>query len=473
MNLILNTDSYKPSHWLQYPLNTKNVFSYGEARGFTNPTGLKKDMPATIVAGLQPFVKKVLCKKVKVKHIKQAAKYLKSHGIPWNEEGWYRLIEKHDGKLPLKIRAVPEGTLVPLSNVLYTVEVTDPEFFWLTSYIETAMLRALWYATTVATISFYIKKDLIEFWKISSDAPKETLDFKLHDFGARGVSSEESSAIGGTAHLMNFMGTDNLVSLLHSAKYYNAENNGFSIPAAEHSTVTTWGKSGEANAYRHILGAFPPNKYPMVAVVSDSYDIDNAVLNIWGGELKSEIQQRGAEGGITIIRPDSGDPISTVVGVIKNLMSRFGFTYNSKGYKVLPDYIRVIQGDGIDRESINAIIHAMKINDLSIDNIAFGMGGALLQHMDRDTFQFAMKASAIQVGNDWIDVYKEPKTMSSKKSKKGRIDLVKRDGKFVTVSYEEAMYAHSELVTIFEDGEAKNTEDFDVIKNRVESFQLS
>jgi len=413
-NPILNTDSYKTSHWLQYPPGTENVYSYIESRGGA--------FEQTVFFGLQAFLKEYLARPINQEMIDEANYILTEHGVPFNYDGWQYILDKHAGMIPVKIKAIQEGMVIPTGNILVAAEATDPKCYWVTSYIETALLRAVWYGTTVATLSWNIKQDI----KKALDETAENSDnllFKLHDFGARGVSSFESANIGGAAHLINFRGTDTLSGLLFACKYYRAkEVPGYSIPAAEHSSITSWGRANEVEAYRNMLTQFG-GKYPLIAVVSDSYDIYNAVQNLWGGELKDELLKSGST---VVIRPDSGDPAAVVLKVVQLCDQSFGSTVNSKGYKVLNN-VRVIQGDGINRTSIRDIMNTLKQNGYSVDNIALGMGGALLQQVNRDTLKFAMKASAIKVGDKWVDVFKDPITDAGKRSKRGRLDLYKDD----------------------------------------------
>lgn len=449
-NLLLNTDSYKHSHFRQYPPNTTRVFSYIEARG---------GMTSTVFFGLQGFLLEYLQGAiVNIDRMREAALICQHHGVPFNLEGWERLLNKHFGMLPLHIRAVPEGTIVPTGNALVTVENTDPEFPWLTSFIETALLRAVWYPTTVATISKQCRSLIERAIALSSDEPGQ-IDFKLHDFGARGVSSLESAAIGGAAHLVNFKGTDTMSGLLYARNFYGAGMAGFSIPAAEHSTITSWGKLHEVDAYRNMIDQFGAGTY---AVVSDSYDLRNAVDNIWGKELKDAVL---AAPGTLVVRPDSGDPCLVPVEVISQLGESFGFTVNSKGYKVL-NKVRVIQGDGITIHSIDKIIVSLLSAGWAIDNLAFGMGGGLLQQVNRDTCKFAMKCSAIEVDGSWRDVFKEPKTDLGKTSKRGRLDLVRDVGGYRTTTFDETVYLGSELETVFLDGEVKRFQNFEDVRAR-------
>jgi nicotinamide phosphoribosyltransferase len=229
---ILNTDSYKVSMFSQYPPGTTGVYSYIESRG--------GHYDKTLFFGLQAFIKEYLLKPITQADIDEAAEVLAAHGEPFNREGWQYILDQHKGYLPVVIKAVPEGSVVPVKNVLATIENTDPKCFWLTTWLETALLRAIWYPTTVATQSWSIRQLILNFLEKTGDTT--LIDFKLHDFGARGVSSFESAGIGGAAHLVNFMGTDTLSGVLYARKYYGAGVAGFSIPASEHSISTSFGK---------------------------------------------------------------------------------------------------------------------------------------------------------------------------------------------------------------------------------------
>lgn len=456
INLILNTDSYKASHYLQYPPNTEKVFSYIESRGGV--------YDKTVFFGLQMFLKEYLSKPITQEMIEEAAVFFEAHGEPFNREGWEYILEEHAGYLPLKIRAVQEGTLVPVSNVLTTVENTDPKCFWLPSYVETAYLRSVWYPTTVCTNSWNTKQIIKKY--MAETADKEAmagLDYKLHDFGARGVSSFESAGIGGASHMPNFKGSDTITGALFVMKYYGGEMPSNSVPAGEHSSYTTWGRNRETEAYRNMLKQF--KGYPIISVVSDSYDIYHAVENIWGGELKDEVIQCGS---MLVIRPDSGDPVEVVTKIAQLLDKTFGSTTNSKGYKEL-NHVKILQGDGITSESISKILHSLQAVGFSADNAVFGQGGALLQQVNRDTNKFAMKASAAKIDGEWIDVFKDPITDSGKRSKKGRISLYQdADGNFRTATEVPDIGFKDIMHTVFENGKILKTWSFEEVREQVE-----
>jgi nicotinamide phosphoribosyltransferase len=453
MSIILNTDSYKVSMAKQYPEGTEYVYSYIESRGG------KYDR--TEFLGVQAIAKE-LTKRITKADVDLADKIWTAHGEPFNRANWDYIVEKLDGRLPVRIRAVREGLVIPTKNVLCTIENTDPKCYWLTTWIETALLRAIWYPTTVGTTSWHIKQELINYLEKSGDPT--TIAFKLHDFGARGVSSMESAGIGGAAHLVNFMGTDTMSGVLHVMDTYGSDVCGFSIPAAEHSTITSWGRDNEVLAYRNMVKQFG-KPGAILAVVSDSYDI-YAACEKWGTELKDDVINSGAT---VVIRPDSGDPVVVLPKMLSILADKFGFTKNAKGYKVLNN-VRVIWGDGINSVSLSSILRCVvDVGGYSADNIAFGMGGGLLQQCDRDTQEFAMKCSAVRINGEWRDVFKDPVTSSSKKSKKGRVQLWSNEaGEYKTSvgvpsdwidkAWNECMY------TYFLDGEQVFTQTFDEVR---------
>jgi nicotinamide phosphoribosyltransferase len=446
-NLLLQTDSYKLSHFRQYPPGTEIVYSYLESRG-----GM---FPETVMFGLQYYIKRYLTGVVFDKDdIQEAAAFAQQHfgnNFCFNEQGWQRLLEKHDGRLPVRIKAVPEGTVVGTHNVLVTVENTDPEFPWLTNYLETLLLK-VWYPITVATLSRRIKQVIGDALVRTGDP--SLVNFKLHDFGYRGVSSEETAAIGGAAHLLNFMGTDTIAAIRLLQQFYGAtQMPGFSIPASEHSTITSWGKEREGDAYENMLDQYPDG---LVACVSDSYDIHDACEKLWGERLRDKVMQRN---GTLVIRPDSGDPVVVLEDIFNVLEQKFGLdeiATSKKGYRVLAPCVRVIQGDGVNYHTIQNMVSQLTRKGWSMDNFAFGMGGALLQQLNRDTLRFAFKCSAVRIDGTWQDVYKEPKTDASKNSKRGRLALLEdANGDFVTMENPTGDVPFDCLETVFENGELK------------------
>ena len=420
-SLALQTDSYKVSHWKQFPPNTEGSYYYIESRGGTDELKF---------FGLQAILKDILSNVPCGYSIDYADKFWKSHGLPFNKKGWLDI--KDIGFYPLRIKAVKEGGIYKPHQPLVTIECDYPELYWLPGWIETRLLQ-LWYPVTVCTKSWKCKKVIKKY--LDKTGNPALIDFKLHDFGYRGVSSQGSAEMGGMAHLVNFMGTDTIAGVFAAQEYYNTDEMvAFSIPAAEHSTMTAWGQENEASAYKNMLDQFAKPE-SIVAVVSDSYDLEKAVANIWGKELKQQILDSGAT---VVIRPDSGEPNEIVLRTVKQLDDLFGSEVNDKGYKVLNPAVRVIQGDGIDNEdSIDLILKVLTDNGYSADNVAFGMGGGLLQQVNRDNFKFAMKCSSVKVNGEWKDVFKNPADAPWKASKGGRFDndpnleLVWENGRFI------------------------------------------
>lgn len=453
-NIILDTDSYKISHYKQYPEGTKFVSSYIESRGGR--------WDNVVFFGLQMFLEK-LAKPITREMIDEAEEICTMHGEPFNREGWEYILEKHNGYLPVRIRALKEGTVCKTRNALVDIVNTDPNVPWLTSYLETALLRGTWYPTTIATLSYHIKKHVMQGLQQTSDDAASAIGFMLNDFGSRGVSSNESSAIGGLAHLVNFIGTDNLPAIVAARRHYDCKMAGFSIPAAEHSTITSWGREHEVDAYRNMIKQFAGFGNKILAVVSDSYNIYAACEELWGDKLKDEVINSGAR---VVVRPDSGDATTVPVKCVEILMEKFGYTVNSKGFKVLPPYIRVIQGDGINEDSIKLIIKNMIKAGFSIENICFGMGGGLLQQVDRDTLKFAMKCSAIQIGSEWHDVYKDPIDDKGKVSKKGVLAVVKYDvmNEYITIRESELDGRKNHLEPVFENGKILRRQTLDEVR---------
>lgn len=441
-NLILATDSYKHSHFRQYPPEAARISAYIEAR----PNDFSDDL---LFLGLQPFLDDYLARPITRENILEAHALCMNHGVPFNLAGWERILDAHGGYLPIAIEALPEGMVVPTGTPLVQVVNTDPRMPWLATFIETALLRAIWYPTTVGTLSMLCKRAILDGLSRTSDDPAAQIPFKLHDFGARGVSSGESAGLGGMAHLVNFAGTDTLEGILAARHYYGPDDimPGFSIPAAEHSTMTSWGRTREAAAYANMLEQFPG----LVAVVSDSYDLDVAVGEIWGRLLRDAVL---AHEGTLVVRPDSGDPVLTPIRVLETLWARFGGTINGKGYRVLDPHVRVIQGDGMNLASIKHLVAGVAGAGFAIDNIAFGMGGGLLQGITRDTLRFAMKANAMEdKDGTWHDVRKVPKTDPGKASKAGRQAVVATEAGFETVPLSDLDGRKNLLRPVWKDGQ--------------------
>jgi nicotinamide phosphoribosyltransferase len=459
-NLILATDSYKLTHWRQYPDDLNGVYSYFESR----PGAA---FPYTVFFGLQSILKRYMVGNVvQWSDISEANALSAAHFGPgnrlFNYNGWADLMTKHGGRLPLRIKAVPEGTCVPVSNVLMTVENTDPEFPWLTNAME-SLLTHVWYPSTVATLS-HATLAMIRRYVQETGGDVEAVKFMLHDFGYRGASSHESAAIGGAAHLVNGVGTDTLPALQLALADYAADaaTLGFSVPATEHSVMTAEGEAGEFDVVDRLLEKFPTG---ILSVVADSYNIYRFVETMGTRRFRDRIMTRD---GVFVIRPDSvtehdTSPERLMVNLLVRAWELFDGTMNDKGFKVINPRVRFLWGDGIDKVGIDAILSEMAHAGFAAENIAtFGMGGGLLQKVNRDTQRFAFKAAAVKRSRGWEPV---SKTTFGKQSKAGKLHLIRTaDGGFETVSVPNGL--PDELVTVFENGELVREWSFDQVRAR-------
>ncbi len=453
-NLILQTDSYKFTHWKQSPPGTEHVYSYLESRG-----GM---FGQVVFFGLQYYLQHYLSGVVvSEEDVHEAQQFVDQHLGPgmFNAEGWMHIVRNCGGRLPVEIRAVPEGSVVDVSNVLMTIENTDPKCYWLTNYLETLLLK-VWYPITVATLSRAIRRVISSALERSGDPA--LIDFKLHDFGYRGVSSEETAGIGAAAHLINFKGTDTVAGIRLLQQYYHSQQmEGFSVPAAEHSTITSWGRENEALAYSNMLTQFPQG---IVAVVSDSYNVYNACEKLWGEVLHDQVLARE---GTLVVRPDSGNPREVVLKVLEILGEKFGYEMNTKGYRVLHPKVRVIQGDGVNFWTIQDTLMAMNRAGGSADNISFGMGGALLQQLNRDTQKFAFKTSSITMDGEDYEVFKDPVEGHDKMSKRGRLALHFLNGVWSTdLARRDQVDYDDRLQPVFRNGELLVTQSVAEIRER-------
>ena len=326
-NLIIMTDSYKMTHHVALPDKLEESFAYLEARG--------GEMPYTVLTLLQYYIKKYLAGvRITPEKIEEARRKNIAHfGFDcFNADMWYYIWEKHGGVLPLEIKAVPEGTPVAIKNVLVTIKNTDiapDKCAALVNIIETLILK-LWASNTVATYARLVRTLIKKYHKLTSDLPEFLIDFMHHDFGYRGVSSEETARILSTAALSTgFVGTDTMGALVLAEDYYNEPMAGFSVIATEHSVVCSYGpRENEPIAYKTIIDKVkklcadvkPASGIIILSLVSDTYNIYNVCKRILP-DLKSEFIGWTNNHGIPIkivVRPDSGDPATVLFGYKEN-----------------------------------------------------------------------------------------------------------------------------------------------------------
>jgi len=413
VNIIIDSDSYKYTHPFQYPPGTQYVYDYFEPRS-------EAVFDETLLFGLQYY------RDTRLKPLITKEKIDEAEDIIANQFGtkkmfpralWEAVITRHDGVLPVELSSLPEGLPVPRRTPLITLVNTDPEFWWLPCFLETSMVR-VWSPTTVVSQGRVWKRMILKHLIKTGDPT--TINYKFHCFGSRGVSSGETAAWAGAGHLVNWYGTDTVSALKLCRDFYGEESAGVSVPAAEHSTIISWGKSGEVEAFRNMIrlfGSKENNPTGFYAMPIDSYDAHYACDVLLGQILKDEIL---AADNVLVARPDSGEPTQIVPELMKILMNRFGYIGNSKGYDVLNPKIRMLQGDGINLPKTKEIIEVLEREKLSGDNLTYGCGGANLQRIHRDTQHMAFKPSEVTIAGEAIAVKKTPVTDPSKASQSGR-----------------------------------------------------
>lgn len=426
--ILTAQDSYKHSHPFVVRKDVTAATSYIEARsGWTNEV---------VFFGLQAYIREYLNVPLTKEDVAWEKRKAQSAMIPFKEDMWMRVVEEFNGFVPVTIQALPEGTVVPVG--VPVVQVSSDIMPEIVADIETSILRGIWYPSTVATLSREIKKNIRDYYIATSDldtASPMVLACALNDFGARGVSSGESAGLGGLAHAVNFLGSDTMEAIEAAVVYYDhdLDNDGpvtISVPATEHSVTTMNGEDGECDFVGRVIDTFTEMGYPIISIVADSYDLDRFVSDYIGTVHKDKIEARD---GWIVVRPDSGVPEEIVPHVLELLDEKFGSTVNSKGFKVLNPKVRVIQGDGVNRDSIDRILDAMLIAGFSAENVVFGMGGQLLQAPMRDDFAWAMKTNEVVIDGKRVDVQKRPKTDMKKASKAGRQAVVSSNGTLISV----------------------------------------
>jgi len=462
------TDSYKATHYDMYP-DAKRMSAYGEFRA---PFQGNETDHRFISYGIRYIIEHFVAKRWTLDDVHRSELFLNTHGVggskfPFPTELFVKFVKENDGYFPVKIEALPEGTVVHIHTPVYQI-LAEKEYSKLVTFLET-LLTMVWYPTTVATLSRMTKDSIAEgFHKSVDDDAMFLLDSRLHDFGFRGCTSVEQSVIGGSAHLLNFTGSDTM-----SACYYtqyvlnNGKPVGSSIPATEHSVMTAW--KTETQAISHMIEKFGGGIF---ATVMDSYDYDRALFKI----VPSLAEQQKKKGGLWVFRPDSGDPVEAILAALKAGEQAFGTTKNKKGYKVIKG-AACIQGDGINMKTVKLILDAALKEGFSAQNVAFGMGGGLLQKVNRDTMSFATKLSFIEYADGSVrDVMKLPKTDTGKTSLPG-ILRVKRDPKtglevVTRRDPSDHTYDHDDLLRpVYDMRPIPNFvwDDFDTVRNRVKA----
>ncbi len=435
-NPLLATDVYKMGHMEQYAPGTEFVYSYLVARS-------NKHFERSVFFGLQYYLQEFLSKRLEPwmgEEFLIARRQILGSNSSEVEEKIRALCQL--GYFPILIKAVPEGSVVPVRNVLMTITNTVPGYGWVVGFLESLIIK-VWYPTTTASCSYQYRNLVERMFKETVDDENHFLkDFMIHDFGYRGDGSEDSAAITGAAHLISSQGSDNVPALPFIFRhYYGSESKEpimMSVPASEHSVMCSFGRNDEIGAFRHMLKTYPTG---IVSIVSDTFDV-YTFLTDFAEQLKEIILNRD---GKTVFRPDSGDPEHIICGdpmapadslerkgVVRLLDEKFGSTVNKKGYKVLNDKVGLIYGDGMYYERYKRTLHRLQDMGYATSNLVIGVGG-ILRNYSRDTLGFAIKATYVLVNGEHRDIEKDPITDPGKKSHKGLMVLERdADGNYVT-----------------------------------------
>lgn len=455
-------------HMQQYPEDTTEVYSYLEAR---------KPEHEIIFFGLQYILKTYLSQSITSNDVDEFLSVYKRilGDVPEDVKAKVIALSKL-GYWPVEIKAVPEGTVLPTQNILLSIRNTHPDFYWCVGFLESMLLK-LWNPCTIATYSLKYRQLVERYAELTCD-DNNHIPFQVHDFGYRGVSSEETASISGAAHLLNFYGSDTVLANWFISQYYTPDNKdtiiSLSVPASEHSVMCSYGRNREWHAFDRMLELYPKG---IVSIVSDTYDYWD-ILTRYVPFRRNEILNRD---GKTVLRPDSGDPIKVIcgdpdhpdslspqaLGSLELLWQEFGGYYNSKGYRVLNPKVGLIYGDGMYYERFEQMLETMRKNGFATSNLVIGVGGILLQNHNRDEYGFALKATHIVRNGRPIEIYKDPITDKSKKSKKGFMRLDKTiTGQYITTDklpIDEGGY----LEPVFRDGQVLRTYSIEQVRKNV------
>lgn len=476
-NPLLLCDAYKIGHVFQYPKGTTLVYANLTAR-----KSRVENCNEMVFFGLQYFIKEYLIsyfndnffnrdKEVVISEYKRRIQTSLGADLPT-----YEHIEHLQdlGYLPIEIKALPEGSKVPMRVPCLTIVNTLPEFYWLTNFIETLLSASVWQACTSATISNKYR-ELLDHHAEITGMPQEFVQWQGHDFSFRGMSSLESAVLSGMGHLLSFTGTDTIPAISALEEYYNANANneliGGSVAATEHSVMCAGSRDGEIETFKRLITEVYPNG--IVSIVSDTWDLWK-VCTEYLTELKETVLARD---GKVVIRPDSGDPVLIICGnpngkteserkgVVELLWDIFGGTTTDKGYKLLDSHIGAIYGDSITLKRADEICTNLR-NKGFASQVVFGIGSYTYQYNTRDTFGTAMKATFVVVDGEGREIFKNPITDDgTKKSATGLLQVTKEAGTFflndkVTWDIEKT----GDLTTVFKDG--KLTKDISLAEIR-------
>lgn len=490
LNPLTAIDFYKADHRRQYPDGTEYVYSNLTPRSSKLAPVIQGYDDRVVFFGLQGFIKHFLIETWNEEFFKKpknevVAEYkrrmdtsLGKDAIPTDH-----IEDLHDlGYLPIKIKALPEGSRVNIRVPMLTMVNTKPEFFWLTNYLETSLSAGLWKSCATATIAYEYKKLLREA-AINTGVDVDSIAVQAHDFSFRGMSGIHDAVQHGSGHLTSFIGTDTVAAIDYLEDYYNAEGVvGVSVPATEHSVMCMGTKDDEIETFRRLIEDLYPTG--IVSIVSDTWDFWQ-VITEFTAKLKDKILAREPNDlglGKVVFRPDSGDPVKIICGdpdapagtpadkgAVQCLWDIFGGRETDKGYKVLHERVGLIYGDSITLERADRILKGLAAKGFASSNIVLGVGSYTYQYMTRDSFGFAVKATWGQVNGEGRNIFKDPITDSGlKKSAKGLLRVEKVDDGYAL--FDEQTHEQEqagELKLVFEDSKLILDDSLDAIRARL------
>ncbi|AXI04152.1 nicotinate phosphoribosyltransferase [Aquirhabdus parva] len=490
INPLNAIDFYKADHRRQYPEGTEYVYANFTPRSSRLAKMLPDFDDRVVFFGLQGFIKHFLIDtwsegffsqpkdKVVAAYKRRMDNSLGEGAVPVDH-----IAALHDlGYLPLCIKALPEGSRVNMRVPVLTLVNTDPNFFWLTNYIETVLSAELWKSCTTASIAYEYKRLLTQYAE-KTGAPLDFVALQGHDFSSRGMSGIYDAAQTGVGHLTSFIGTDSVASIDYAEEYYGATGVvGVSVPATEHSVMCMGTEGNELETFRRLICDLYPSG--IVSIVSDTWDFWR-VITEFTVALKTEILNRKPNAlGLAkmVLRPDSGDPVKIICGdpeapidspaykgAVQCLWDIFGGTTSDKGYKMLNERVGLIYGDSITLARAQAILSGLEAKGFASSNIVFGIGSYTYNFLTRDTFGFAVKATWGQVNGIGRELFKDPITDSGvKKSAKGLLRVEQTANGFELFDQQTPeQEQNGALAVVFENGKIVKEVTLDEIRARL------
>ena len=432
INPLLLLDYYKTTHNEQYPKGITKIVSY-----YTPRMSRISDEDSLVMFGLQAFIKEYLIRSFNENFFGKSkdevlAEYRRviDHTLGSGIVNYEKIEKLHDlGYLPIEIKAIDEGTRVPVKVPMFEITNTHKDFAWLVNTLETALSCSLWHTQISSNVGYRYRQIVNKYFAISVDdvVPRNRA---LGDFSMRGQESCESAVKSSAGFCLSFVNTATVPAILFLEDYYNCdcekEPVAFGAISTEHSVMNSncAVDGDEISMVKRLLGdIYPANGFSMV---SDSYDYWNMVDNIIPA-CKEDILKHG---GYIGIRGDSGDPVEITTETVKRLWGIFGGSVNTKGYKVLDSHIKVIYGDSITPQRAEHIYENLIEDGFACNNVLLGVGSFSMQCLEqdnelkpytRDTFGIAIKATYCEVNGKPIQIYKDPKTDTGnfKKSQRG------------------------------------------------------